>query len=362
MPEVRITFYQGVGWDGEDVMFSDDGGCGWHVELDDGDSLYGRKAFLRVKGVDTPLQIYTFTKTIDGRASVDYERIALPGKAGPAYMTEDFVNDEQFICAEEVVPQLITVRVDGSYSHEESQLHLDTVLPGMEPIDVRYERESDIGWGNSFYFVGDWADSRNLAAAADPVFGFGVLVAQSPAMDSEESGTGFGALVAGDATIFNLFSGDVPELPGVLSRLYEGPPIETTPVVFFADAGYDAARMLADRIFLHDPTIAANVTGGISFVGVDYVSWPAYTADLMINLHTDDDVWSWFADEAFTTDDNYFTSAPDLRDFDRSNRAVVISQAMRDRVRVAHDPTRLIELRERAWTETTVDQQVPNLL
>jgi hypothetical protein len=113
---------------------------------------------------------------------------------------------------------------------------------------------------------------------------------------------------------------------------------------------------------LHDPDIIATITGGISFVGVDYVSWPAYTADLMIHLHTDDDVWSWFADEGYTNDDNYFCSTVQLQDFDRSNRAVVVSQALRDRVRVAYDPTRLIELRERAWKETTIDQQVPNLL
>ena len=134
MPELRITFSEGVGWDGEDVLFSDDGGAGWFVGLDDGEALHGRKAFLRVKGVDQPLQIYTFTKTIDGRVSVDYERVAIPGKAGMAFTTEDFVNeDERFVCAEEVVPQLVTLRIDGSYSHELSQLHLDTVVPGLEP-------------------------------------------------------------------------------------------------------------------------------------------------------------------------------------------------------------------------------------
>ena len=354
MPELRITFYQGVGWDGIDVLFSDDGGCGWHVGLDDGPSLYGRKAYLRVKGVDYPLEIYTFTKTIEGKTSVDYERVSIPGKAGPALTTEDFVNDEQFVCAEELEPQLITLRIDATYNHEESQLHLDTVLPGMDPIDVRYVRDSDVGWGNSFFFVGDWADSRNLVAVADPATGIGILAAQSAAIDSNDAGTGFGVLVAGSATVFN-------EVIALLSNLYEGPPI-FNPVVFFADAGYDAARMLADRIFLHDPEIVATITGGISFVGVDYVSWPAYTADLMIDLHTDDDVWSWFADEGYTNDDNYFAGEVALEDFDRSNRAVVVSQALRDRVRVAYDPTRLIELRERAWTETTVDQQVINLL
>jgi hypothetical protein len=137
------------------------------------------------------------------------------------------------------------------------------------------------------------------------------------------------------------------------------PPV---PIVYYADAGYDAARMLADRIFLYDPDIVATITGGISYVGVDYVSWPAYTADLMIHLHADDDWWSWFGDEGFVTDDNYFASGIDLSDFDRANRAVVTSQALRDRVRVAYDPTRLIELRERAYTETTIDQQVVNLL
>ena len=113
---------------------------------------------------------------------------------------------------------------------------------------------------------------------------------------------------------------------------------------------------------MHDPAIAGIITGGISFVGVDYTSWPAYTGDLMINLNSKDEVFSWFADEGFVTDDNYFSSTTQLQDFDRSNRAVVTAQALRDRVRVAYDPTRLIELRETAWTETTVDQQVPNLL
>jgi len=337
LPEVRITFEEGVGWDGVDVMYVRDGGVNDFVGLDDGEALYGRKAYLRIRGVDKPIQIYSFTKTINGVASVDFEQVAIPGLAGPAYMTEDFVNDEQFVCAETIKPQLVTIRVDGSYNHEESQLHLDTVLPGLEPIDVRYERESDIGWGNSFFFVGDWSDSRNITHPSD-----------LPHPDNELPDTI-----------------PRPEHPIVLPPTppntipYPVPPV---PIVYYADAGYDAARMLADRIFLYDPDIVGTITGGISYVGVDYVSWPAYTADLMIDMNTDDDVWSWFGDEGFVTDDNYFASEPDLRDFDRSNRAVVTSQALRDRVRVAYDPTRLIELRERAYNETTIDQQVVNLL
>jgi hypothetical protein len=324
MPEVRITFYEGVGWDGMDVMYVRDGGVNDFVGLDDGEALYGRKAYLRIRGKDVPLKVYTFTKTINGVASIDYERVAIPGLAGPAYLQDDFVGDEQFVCAETIVPQLVTVRIDGSYSHEQSQLHLDTVLPTMEPIDVRYERDSDIGWGNSFYFVGDWSDSRNLYKP-EPVISQPI---------------------------------ELPPIPPNTLPV----PTPPVPVVYYADAGYDAARMLADRIFLYDPDIIATITGGISFVGVDYVNWPAYTADLMIRLNTDDNWWSWFADEGHTNDDNYFASKVDLEDFDRACRSVVTSQALRDRVRTAYDPTRLIELRERAWTETTIDQQVVNLL
>jgi len=337
MPSIRITFEEGIGWDGVDVLYSDKGGVNDFVGLDDGEALHGRKAYLRIRGKDYPLQIYTFTKTIEGVASVDFEQIALPGQAGLAIMTEDFVNDERFVCAEAIVPRLVTVRIDGSYSHEQSQLHLDMVLPGLEPIDVRYERNSDIGWGNSFFFVGDWSDSRNVTHPND-----------LPHPDHELPDTI-----------------PRPEHPIVLPPTppntvpYPVPPV---PIVYYADAGYDAARMLADRIFLYDPDIVATITGGISYVGVDYVSWPAYTADLMIHLHADDDWWSWFGDEGFVTDDNYFASGIDLSDFDRANRAVVTSQALRDRVRVAYDPTRLIELRERAYTETTIDQQVVNLL
>ena len=346
MPEVRITFYQGVGWDGVDVMYVGDGGVEDAVGLDDGWSLYGRKAYLRIRGTDHPLQIYRFTKEINGVNSIDYERVSIPGQAGWAVTTEDFVNDdERFVCAEAIVPQLVTMRFDGSYDHEKSELHLDSVVPGLEPIDVRYTRNSDVGWGNSFYFVGDWSDSRNVLVPDRPVEGSGSLSAQNAnAYNGTLEVHGFGHIAAGEAGLFNVS------------------PLYGDPIVFYADAGYDAARMLADRVFLHDPDIVGVITGGISFVGVDYVSWPAYTADLMINLHTDDDVWSWFAEEGFTIDDNYFASTVQLQDFDRSNSAVVTSQALRDRVRVAYDPTRLIELRERAWTETTVDQQVPNLL
>jgi hypothetical protein len=337
MPELRITFHEGIGWDGDDVLFCDDGGAGWYVGLDDGPALHGRKAFLRIKGKDIPLEIYSFTKTINGVTSIDYERVAIPGQAGFAFTTEDFVNDdERFVCAEAIVPKLVTIRVDGSYSHEQSQLHLDMVLPGLEPIDVRYERVSDVGWGNSWFFVGDWADHINVPPAQiNPLIYY-------PDLPSPEN-----PIVYPD-------SGSATQPPPV--------PTPPTPVVFYADAGYDAARMLADRIFLYDPDIVGTITGGISYVGVDYVSWPAYTADLMIDLHAKDIVWSWFADEGYANDDNYFASEPDLRDFDRANRAVVTSQALRDRVRVAYDPTRLIELREYAWNETTIDQQVVNLL
>ena len=340
LPEVRITFEQGVGWDGMDVMFVQDGGVNDFVGLDDGEALYGRKAYLRFRGVDKPLQIYTFTKTIDGVASVDYEQIAMPGNAGLAYMTEDFVNDEQFVCAEAIVPQLVTIRIDGSYSHEQSQLHLDTVLPGLEPIDVRYERESDIGWANSFFFVGDWSDTRNIVNPSDLPHPEHPIVIPPPPEPTHP----------------------IAYPPSGLPT--QPPPIPTQPIpiVYYADAGYDAARMLADRVFLYDPDIVGTITGGISFVGVDYVSWPAYTADLMIDLQADDDWWSWFADEGITTDDNYFASQVDMSDFDRACRAVITSQALRDRVRTAYDPTRLIELRERAYNETTVDQQVINLL
>jgi hypothetical protein len=328
MPELRITFYEGVGWDSEDVLFCGDGGAGWFVGLDDGEALHGRKAFLRVRGKDIPLQIYTFTKEINSEVSIDYERVCIPGIAGPAYMQDDFVNDEQFVCAETLVPQLVTIRIDGSYDHEQSALHLDTVVPGMEPIDVRYTRDSDIGWANGFFFVNDWPDSRNTLPEDDPHPEHPIEPVDPPH----------------------------PEHPIVP----KWPPYD--PVVFYADAGYDAARMLADRVFLHDPEIMGVITGGISYVGVDYVSWPAYTADLMIDLHMNDDLWSWFADEGYLNDDNYFASHVDMADFDRACRAVVVSQALRDRVRTAFDPTRLIELRERAWTETTVDQQVINLL
>ena len=148
MPELRITFYEGVGWDGEDVLFCDDGGAGWFVGLDDGPALHGRKAFLRVKGKDIPLEIYTFTKTVNGVTSVDYERVALPGLAGLRLHHRGLRqrrairmrrNSRAATChgAHRRLVQPRRVATASRYG-----------VPGMDPIDVRYERNSDIGWGN----------------------------------------------------------------------------------------------------------------------------------------------------------------------------------------------------------------------
>lgn len=146
LPELRVYLGSTPGRAGPaelflDRDFLDDG----HLTFDIGPALYGRRAVLHRDGVETPLRVVRInTITVEGIAR-DVEQISLPGDGGAAlFLDHDFL-DDGYLDAVKVAPQVYTVALDRSYSHEESTLWLSQLSPGYEPVNPRYERASAAG-------------------------------------------------------------------------------------------------------------------------------------------------------------------------------------------------------------------------
>lgn len=263
MPELRIQLVHRQGLaDGEwyvvDAFVGDN-----HAGRNDGRVLYGRRVILRRPGQpDQDLGLVEWITVTEGRDTIDYEQVSIPGQAGAAFMVdEDFVTDARYVGAEEVAPQLYSFRLDGSYDHTTSLLHLTTLLPGLTPIDIQFERESDVGWADHFWHVNDFVDE------------------------------------------------------------------------YFADSGREDGTLLADRIFLYDPTVATPMTRGISFAGIDRVDYPPFNAELLIDLRTSEHGPAWIVDESAVEDS--FAIPDDWADFDRAMRALKgpgASTSLRDKI------------------------------
>ena len=128
------------------------------ISFNDGPVLRGRKAIIRHRGVDETVYTIDYHPGIADLDVVDYERYSTVGKSTLGAFTNDgFIGDERFVCFEEVTPKIFTLRLDRSYSHDASALSLTTVVPDLIPLTPRYETNSDIGWGNSFFFLDDFA-------------------------------------------------------------------------------------------------------------------------------------------------------------------------------------------------------------
>jgi phage tail P2-like protein len=278
MPELRIKLAHGVGLaDGEFYIrdaFADDGAAG----RDDGPALYGRRVVLRRPDhPDQDLGMVEWETKVEGRTTVDFEQVCIPGLAAAAYIAgEDFEGDDCFVDADELEPELYSYQLDGSYDHVTSELQLSSLPPGLEPINISYERVSDVGEGGPFFFVGDFAGRNDR-----PTIG--------------------------------------------------GPPMPEDEIAV-ADNGRDAFDMMADRVYLLDPAVQVPLTDGISFAGFDRVDYPPYHADLLVDLNTREPAPVWVAGE--TAPGESYASPEVLDDFDRALNAIVGAKAFRDKALV----------------------------
>jgi hypothetical protein len=166
MPQIRIYFANYRGEAGPSAFVGNDGRArgafAGHAfaRFDAADAIYGRKAVLRYPdGREIALRRSTLETTTETRASADIDRLHMPGEAGPAVFIGGF-NGRGFFTKKNKQPAIITYRLDRTYDASVSELHLDTVAPGLEPIDIRYERFSDRLPRGPAAFIGDFAGHR----------------------------------------------------------------------------------------------------------------------------------------------------------------------------------------------------------
>jgi hypothetical protein len=303
MPELRFKFATGKGLAGLGEIFASDGfdedsgfaDDGW-VGLDDGPILYGRRVVLRRNGIDTPLQTPVREDIQWQGRTLTVERVSLPGTSEFGIFANDWVmGEDRFVGQESPEARLVTLALDGSYMHERSFLSLTTAFPTLDPINPRFERDSDIGIAGPFMF-------------ADDVF-----------IGSEGAASGgAGASFTGEDL---------------------------------------AADMLADRIFLNDPHVAAPMSNGWSFAGIDRVGMSPYHAELLVDLRTVEPGPAWMAGEGF--EDEGFAVPEDGSHIDRALKAVVASKALRDKIIVSFRVKRPLAPSDHVHEDTLSGAWVP---
>lgn len=159
-PKVRITLARGTStapvMDGAycDDGFVDEATTG----VDDGPSLWGRRAYIVQNGEQTPLQLTRLVTDGEERTGVVTERIVTPGLATAESFAGEIGADVGFADGWDKPPRFYTVSLDQAYSHEESRLELSMLTVGFVPRDTRYVRESLTGNGSGHAFEGDFAD------------------------------------------------------------------------------------------------------------------------------------------------------------------------------------------------------------
>jgi phage tail P2-like protein len=278
--------------------------------LDEGPILHGRRVIVRQDGVDVPAQyVRKTTDTIEGQV-VEVEHVSIPGQSTLGFFVgQDFLGDDKFLAGKvsEVEPRLFNVRLDSTYDHETSALWLDLLLPDFKPRSPRYERTSDIGDAGPYLFIGDFfigADDQYELESGETTFGYP---------------------------------------PAIIQRNRAG-------------------DMLADRIYLIDPAVPVPFLEGMSFIGVDRIGMPAFTADVMVDLKTKDPV-------NFFLDTNCYIGQPDcfINDYDdyymeRSLRALQAAKSARDRVYANFAPYRQITATDVMTPGTQVGEWVRDSL
>lgn len=162
MPQLRVYFSSERGTKGASGFAGEDGRKAgayaghFFARFDAARAIYGRRATIRYPdGSEVLLRRAAIETVQETRQAVEVERVSIPGKAGPAFFAGGFLRG-RFVTAKNEQAKLITYRLDRSYDSSKSELHLDTVRPGLDPVDVRYERYSDRGTKGAAFFAGDF--------------------------------------------------------------------------------------------------------------------------------------------------------------------------------------------------------------
>jgi len=171
-----------LGWFCGESFASGADGEGDHIGVDTGPALWGRKAYLRRDGQDTPLQLYTVQLTEGEKVGTVFERIVTQGVAGGAWIAGDSAAGLDFMADWAEPTEFHTYQLDRQYSHTTSRLSLSTVAIGFEPRDTKYYRESDKGVGLDAFFCGDMAGERYVTLGDADMLLADVLYLHDPAV------------------------------------------------------------------------------------------------------------------------------------------------------------------------------------
>ena len=310
MTEIRIKLIEGEGVASHDSWFIQDSTStlsnlqfGWvgHSFLldDDGPILYGRRIIKRINGVDYPLQIVERTTYVHDSETIDVERVHIPGKSTDGFFLDNDYIGTEFLDVQELEPKIVTLRLDGTYVHETSTLGLTTVWPSLKPQSPRYERNSDTRPAGDFAYLDDF-----FIGAED---------------------------------------------------VYETSPLGTYPLGIIPHNR--AGDMLADRIFMIDPSVAAPMMEGMSFIGVSRLGMPAFRAEVMVDLLEKDRGGMIFVDDGFVNHSIIGTLDETL--IDRACYAIRASKAIRDKIMVSFAPLRPIRATDILTPEMKAGDWVP---
>jgi phage tail P2-like protein len=195
MPQLKLYTAPDVGTVGVDEWFVGVSHLGADcIGLDDGWTLRGHKAVLRRDGVDEQLKVVTrVDEDVDGTA-MTITSVVEPGISSLGFVIgADAIGSEHYIGVDDVPARRITTRQDQSYSHRWSHLSLSMLEPTGQPVDVRFDRGSDVGDGGPFFFIGeDVVGERHLSIdpARQMIFDFIYLL--DPAISTVmHEGAGF---------------------------------------------------------------------------------------------------------------------------------------------------------------------------
>jgi phage tail P2-like protein len=166
MPQIRIFLGSEIGqakadWFWDDGIWEPDGeGTKDAWAFDNGPELYGRKAVLRRRNEpDLNLRVIEHEEISETYQAVDWEEIRVPGRSQsgffwghdywgstPATIEEDLA---AFWSSAETDPKTFNVNLNRAFDRFSTQLHMSTIKPTLRPINVTYERNSDIKPANS---------------------------------------------------------------------------------------------------------------------------------------------------------------------------------------------------------------------
>ncbi|MCW1412211.1 phage tail protein I [Rhizobium sp. 1AS11] len=158
MPEIRVYFAATTGTAGPDAFARGLGAFVGHgfARFDAAAAIYGRRAVVRYPdGKEISLRRSTVETVVETRQSVDVDRLHIPGEAASALFAGGFLGGA-FVTKRNKQASIITYTLNRTYDSSASELHLDTVAPGLDPIDVKYERYADQLPRGPGLFVGDF--------------------------------------------------------------------------------------------------------------------------------------------------------------------------------------------------------------